>query len=91
MGVEVREYYAGDTFIRCLTEEWQIKLRVGGGATFTVYLLGAQELQKRDSHKSGIQIPGCPPALLWGSSREDGEKGQSGEERPKWPRETSFR
>lgn len=28
--VEDREYYAGDTFIRCLPEKWQIKLREKG-------------------------------------------------------------
>ncbi|MCP3661936.1 MAG: hypothetical protein GY696_05465 [Gammaproteobacteria bacterium] len=84
--MEYREYYARDTFIRCHPEEWQIKLRDLGAASLTEYLVGAQELQNRDSHGSEIHIPGGPPAFPWGSLRR--EEGQSGKEWPKQKKES---
>ncbi|MCP3668539.1 MAG: hypothetical protein GY696_39670 [Gammaproteobacteria bacterium] len=69
LAVEFRESYAGDTFIRCLPEKWQIKLRDSGGATLTEYLASARDLENRDTHKTEIQG--------WESSQRQSSSGRS--------------
>ncbi|MCP3661430.1 MAG: hypothetical protein GY696_02875, partial [Gammaproteobacteria bacterium] len=84
LAVEFRESYAGDTFIRCLPEKWQMRLRDRGGATLTEYLLSAQELESRDSHKTEIHLPfGSSSNLRGNSHKVEGEKGLSEQGTPR--------
>jgi len=55
ISVEDRDSYAGDTFIRCLPEKWQMKLRSQGGSTLTEYLEQSLELQNKEWHKTELQ------------------------------------
>ncbi|MCP3663311.1 MAG: hypothetical protein GY696_12590, partial [Gammaproteobacteria bacterium] len=83
LAVEFRESYAGDTFIRCLLEKWQIKLRDSGGASLREYLACALELEKRDKFKSEIHCPlGRSAAFLARRQRQVEEVNVSVEETP---------
>ena len=52
---EDRDGYAGDTFMRCLPKEWQIKLREKGGGDLADYLEMALELQNTEKHRKELE------------------------------------
>ena len=56
--MEQREVYAGDTFIRCLPEVWQVKLREKRLTTLTQYLESALELEMLDKYRAELRNPG---------------------------------
>ncbi len=81
--VGFRKSYAGDTFIRCLPEKWHIALRDRRGASLTEYLVSAQVLKSRDTHKTEIHLPSGLSASLHGNlGLVRGDKESSEQERP---------
>ncbi len=67
LAVEFRESNVGDTFILCLPEKWQIKLKDLGGASLREYLVCTLELEKWNKFRSEIRFPlGHSAAFLTG-------------------------